>query len=126
MAPLKQTSYRWHLAGSEAFEERYSTTMTVKVRTAISASIVDRTLRRGRSLVVKGRTKPAKPGVSVKLWRKTSTGSIVLATTRVRSDGTYKVAYPVNRRGTWTVWTTVAAASGNLAGRSPNRSATVS
>jgi hypothetical protein len=33
------------------FEEQYSTTMTVKVRTAISASIVDRPLRRGTSPV---------------------------------------------------------------------------
>ena len=126
VALLKQASYRWHFLGTESGAESFSPVTTVKVKTALNATVVDRTLRRGQNLVVTGRTKPAKPGSIVKLWRKTASGPIVLARSRVRSDGTYKVAYPVNRAGTWTVYTTIPAVSGNLAGRSVNRSASVS
>jgi len=118
VAPLKQASYRWHFLGTESGAESFSPITTVKVKTALNATVADRTLRRGQNLVVTGRTQPAKPGSSVTLWRKTASGSIALACSRVRSDGTYQVAYPVNRTGTRTVHTTIPAVSGNLAGRS--------
>jgi hypothetical protein len=126
VAPLQQASYRWHYRGSEANEPAYSPTFTIKVKTALTATVVDRTLRRGQNPVVTGRTRPAKPGTTVTLMRKTASGSVVLARTRVKSDGSYKVAYLVNRAGTWTVYTTIPTASGNLAGRSVNLSASVS
>lgn len=125
VAPLRQTSYRWHYRGSESNLPAYSPAVTIWVKTALSAAIADTTLRRGQNLAVSGRAKPAKPGATVTLWRKTATGSTVLARTRVKADGTYKVVCPVNRIGTWTVYTTIPAASGNLAGRSVNRAAKV-
>jgi len=124
--PLKNTAYRWRFVETTATKGSVSSSVSVGVKTKVTASIVDAALHVGQNLVVTGGTTPHKAGVAITLWRKTSTGSVVLARGTTHSDGTYKVAFPVNKKGTWTVFVTVAAASGNLEGRSPSRSATVS
>jgi len=124
--PTKNTSYRWRFIETTATKGSVSTAVSVGVRTAVSASIVDATLRKGQNIVVKGGTFPHKVGVAVTLWRKTSNGAVVLARSTTHSDGTYKIGAPANAKGTWTVFVTVAAATGNLEGKSPLRSAKVS
>jgi len=124
--PVKNTAYRWRFVETTATKGSVSSSVSVGVKTKVTATIVDATLHVGQNLVAKGTTFPRKAGVAITLWRKTSTGNVVLARGTTHSDGTYKIAYPVNRKGTWTVFVTVAAASGNLAGTSPSRSATVS
>lgn len=126
VTPLRRAAYRWHFLGTEIHDPAYSRTVVILVRTALSAVVADATLRRGQHLVVTGRTRPAKPGVMVTLRRRTGSGPVALARTRVRSDGSYRVVRRVGRGGRWTVFTTVEAASGNLAGRSVDRTASVS
>lgn len=124
--PLVQTSYRWYTAGSTCCLAGTSSTVTVKVRTAVTIRLADSTIKKGQTLVASGVTKPHKAGVGVTLWRKTATGASLLASSKVRADGTYKISYRVPSKGTWKVFVKVAAASGNLAGQSAVRSATVS
>jgi len=124
--PTKNTAYRWRYVETVATKGSVSSSVGVGVRTAVSASIVDATLRKAQTLVVKGSTFPRKFGVAITLWRKTSTGAVVLARSTTHSDGTYKIAAPTTSKGTWTVFVTVAAATGNLEGKSPLRSAKVS
>lgn len=126
VAPRKQTAYRWHFLAFGLLLDTYSTVHTVKVKTAVTATIADTTLRVGQSLIVTGKTTPAKPGTTVTLFRKKGTSTIKLAASKVRSDGTYALVAKVTAKGTWSVYASVAAASGNLAGTSPVRSATVS
>jgi hypothetical protein len=102
-----------------------STTFTVKVHTKVTSRIVDAILTRGQTLVVRGGTTPAKPGVTATLWRKTSAGPVKLDTATVDTNGTYKLTEVASTRGTWKVYVTVPAATGNLAGESPLRSAGV-
>jgi hypothetical protein len=96
------------------------------VRTALTAQLADSTLKRGRNLVLKGRTTPVKSGYKATLWRHTANGNVVLATAKTKSDGTYRLAYEVNKKGTWKVYATDAKGGGNLSGTSPIRKATVS
>lgn len=126
VAPLKQARYRWHFLGTEVEAETFSPEVVVKVKTAITASLADSTLNRGQNLVASGKTTPKKPGATVTLWRRTPNGPVELATTTVKGDGTYRVVHEVNRAGTWKVFTTIPAGSGNLAGTSPIRTAEVS
>ncbi|HWU22272.1 MAG TPA: hypothetical protein VN088_12150 [Nocardioides sp.] len=126
VAPLKQTSYRWETPAASCCLESFSPAVTVKVHTAVTIRLADSTIRKGQSLVASGVTKPHKPGVAVSLWRKTATGASLLASSKVHSDGTYRISYRVPSKGTWKVFVKVAAASGNLAGQSAVRSATVS
>jgi hypothetical protein len=100
-------------------------TITAGQVAKLTFQVVDTTVHKGRPLVVQGLSNPRKPGVVVTLWRKTSIGSVKLATSKVRSTGTYKIFYIANHTGSWTLYTTIAAASGNLAGRSVNRTAKV-
>ena len=126
VAPTKQTSYRWHFIGSGLLVETYSAVRTVSVRTALTANVADKTLHVGQSLTLTGKTTPAKPGTVVTLFRKVGTKSIKLATSQVAANGTYTLSAKVTAKGTWSVYASVPAASGNLAGQSPVRSASVS
>lgn len=119
--PLRQTSYRWRFQEVDSTAGSVSGEIIVKVRTALTAKVLDNTLKLGKRLVVKGKTTPAKPGAKVKLYRKTATGKVKIATGLVASDGTYRVKWRTTRRGTMKVFTTIAAQSGNLAGTSPKR-----
>jgi hypothetical protein len=126
VAPKKQTSYRWVVAATESTLGATSPITTVKVRTALTANVADSTLHLGQSLVVTGRTTPAKPGSAVTLYRSTSSGPVVLAKGTVRSDGTYRLTRTMKSKGKWTVYVTVAAGSGNLSGKSASRTLTIS
>lgn len=125
VAPTRQTAYRWETPESGCCLESFSPAVTVKVRSKVTLRLADRTIRKGQDLTATGSTTPHK-AVAVTLWRRTATGSSVLARGRTRSDGSYRLSYRVPSKGTWKVFTTVAAGSGNLAGQSPVVSATVS
>lgn len=124
--PLRQATYRWHYLGTEIDDASYSSEIVVNVKTGLTAKVADATIKRGNNIVVSGKTKPGKPGMTVSLWRKTSTGASLLATTKVKSDGSYKISHQAGRTGTWKVYTTIPAGSGNLAGKSTVRSVSVS
>jgi hypothetical protein len=113
-------------AASDCCEGSTSEPLTVDVRTAVTSVLADRTVRKGGHLVLSGRTVPAKPGTSVTLWRRTAGPSRQLATGVIKGDGSYRLTARATKKGSWKVFATVAAASGNLAGTSPVRTAKVS
>lgn len=123
--PRKNTTYRWRFAGSDVVEGSVSPTFTVKVRTALTLTLADGSLRVGDKLVALGRTTPAKPGFVVTLWRKTASGKVKIGAGLVRADGSFKVTTKAGKAGTWKVFATVPAGQGNLAGTSPTRTADV-
>ncbi len=124
--PMKQAVYRWHYLGAIANDPAYSDEIVINVKTGLTAVLGDGTIKRGNNIVISGKTKPAKPGMTVSLWRKTSTGGSLLATTTVKADGSYKIAHAANRTGTWKVYTTIPASPGNLAGTSVVKTVKVS
>lgn len=124
--PLVTTTYRWVSPASDCCEASMSAPVTVEVRTALTAALKDKTVSKGSELIVNGRTNPAKPGTTVTLWRKTATVSKKLATGKVNRNGSYRVTTRARSRGTWKLFVTVPAVSGNLAGTSPVRTAKVS
>lgn len=123
--PLVSTEYRWVLPDSSTTEGSVSPVALVKVRTAVTSAIADSTLSKGQKLVVKGQTTPRKARVATTLQRKRDGRWRTLDTGRTRSDGSYGFAYPATSTGTWRVRVLVAASSGNLAGTSPERTATI-
>lgn len=124
--PTKQTYYRWRFVEIDSSLGSLSAPDLVRVRTAVTATVVDRTLRLGQRLVVTGKTTPAKPGYRATLWRASSSGPVKVGSALISASGSYRVAATVRKVGKWTVWVTVPAATGNLAGTSAKRSLTVS
>ena len=125
VSPMQRTVYRWRFEESEAAHGDVSPTFTVEVLTKVTAQLRDSTKRIGQDLVVDGRTTPKKPGVTATLWRRTANGPVRLDTTTIRADGTYTARKTLGKAGKWNVYVTVPALSGNLAGKSPIRTATV-
>ncbi|HET7691359.1 MAG TPA: hypothetical protein VFK41_13325 [Nocardioidaceae bacterium] len=123
--PTVTTQYRWRFDGALSIEPSLSPVTTVQVRTAVTGVVADRTLKPGQALVVTGKTTPKKPGLAATLWRKTVTGRTKLTTTTIKADGTFRLAKRVKAKGVWKVFVTVPASSGNLAGTSAIRKATV-
>lgn len=123
--PRVRTEYRWVIPDSQSTEGSTSPVRVVKVRTAVTAALADSTLKRGDMLVVKGRTTPQKARVATTLQRNVNGNWRKLATGRTGTNGTYSFAHEVGSKGTWKVRVLVAAASGNLAGTSPARTARV-
>ena len=66
-----------------------------------------------------GATTPAKPGTAVTLWRVRPGADTRLDRGTVTKNGTYALAAKATTTGVWKVYVKVAAARGNLAGRSP-------
>jgi hypothetical protein len=134
LSPMRHVYYRWRLPtlGPEAepspcaCEGSVSPTWTITVRTAVSAKLADRSIDAGGPLVVTGRTRPAKPGSTVKLWRARPGSDERWGTGVVRPTGRYRIAAPSGRPGTWRLYVTVPRGDGNLRGTSPIRRVSVS
>jgi hypothetical protein len=124
--PKRNTNYTWYFAEAGNYASRFSGARLVSVRAKVTLALADSTLRSGQTLVATGRVSPAKVGSIATLWRKTSTGRVKLRSiTLTRTDGTFRITKVLNTRGTYKVYVTVPAASNNLAGTSPIRTATV-
>lgn len=113
--PRKKTSYQWRFNGNEDVGYTESAIVTVRVHAKLTLKIKDPSLRPGQRLVVTGRTVPAKPGVTIRLYRARISGVTDLwFSGTVRSDGTYKLTRTVRQIGTWRLYTRIPAALGNL------------
>lgn len=124
--PVNRTRYYWLLPGGGSDARCQTNTVAVDVATKIGANVADSTLNKGQTLTVSGKTYPAKKGARVGLWRRTASGPVLLASTRVQDGGRYLVAKVVRAGGSWRVFTKVAARTGNLVGTSVTRTVTVS
>ena len=114
-APSKLTYYRWRFAGDATRDAATSNTVTVKVATKIGLALADSSIASGQRVVATGRTRPAKPGNTAILWSHRPTSRTKLASPTVRSDGTYRIR-KVMRCGSYSLYVTVSAGGGNLAG----------
>ena len=112
VSPTHNTTYQWRSG------DRTSAEKAVKVRTKVTAKAADATLRPGQTLSVQGLLTPTKPGYTVTLWRKTSSGRSKLATGVDRSDGRYTITKKLTKSGAYKVYVTVPAGDGNVAGKS--------
>jgi hypothetical protein len=122
---LQHTSaFQWRYAGTTSREPSVSPTATIGVRTRVALHLADTTLEPGAVLKALGTTNPTKPGTTVTLWRAKASGPVKLANATIASDGSFRLKHKVTR-GTWKVYATVPATSGNLGGRSPVVRATV-
>lgn len=124
VTPLVATTYRWTLP-PQAFAPVTSATRSVKVRTRLTAHVSDTTLTRTQNLVLKGSTYKHRPGATVQLRRITSTGSTLVQSVKVASDGTYRFRHtlPAGKRR---VYVHIGSGSGELANNSRTISVTVS
>jgi len=123
-APVKLTYYQWRYAGEAGRDPSVSNTVTIKVATRIGLALADSCIASGQRVVASGRTRPAKPGHTVVLWSHRPTGRTKLASSTVRSDGTYRIR-KVMRSGSYSLYVTVAGGGGNLAGTSVHRTLSV-
>lgn len=76
------------------------------------------------TLRARGTVFPAKPGATVTLWRTTASSTTKVGSATVQANGSYAINRTVTK-GTWRVHVTVPASTGNLAGKSVTRTATV-
>lgn len=127
VAPKRNTTYTWYFPEAGDYGSKFSGARLVYVRAKVTLALADSTLRPGQTLVATGRVSPAKVGSVATLWRKTSSGRVKLRSiTLTKADGTYWTTKVLNTKGTYKVYVTVPAASNNLGGTSPIRTATVS
>jgi hypothetical protein len=123
--PTKQTSYRWHFAGSSSGTESYSSSITVSVHTRISIALKSARVKKNRSLIVTGTTYPHKAGYRVTLQRKIGSTWRTWTYVRTTSAGSYRIAKKMTSTGRWQIRVIVAAGGGNLNGTSAVKRLTV-
>lgn len=123
LTPLVATTYKWTLPPQD-FAPVTSATRSVKVKTRLTAHVSDATLARTQNLVLTGSTYKHRPGATVQLRRVTSTGSTLVQSVKVASDGTYRFRHtlPAGKRR---VYVHIGSGSGELANNSRPISVTV-
>jgi hypothetical protein len=89
----------------------------VGVATRLTLRVADTTLSAAQKLKARGATTPVGKGLTVKLWKKRSGADLLIAKTTTASDGTWHVSKDL-AKGKYDLYTTVAATSRNLAGKS--------
>jgi hypothetical protein len=127
VSPARNTTYVWYFKGDSRYRPVQSPAQYVGVKAKVTLTLADSTLHSGQTLVATGRITPAKVDKVATLWRRTANGPVKLGSvTLTATDGTYRISKVLSGKGTYNVYVTVPAASGNLAGTSPVRTATVS
>lgn len=120
------TQVQWTFDGDSGagYAPSASTPYVVQVSPRATIRVNDRTLRRGQRLVARGRSIPAKVGCTVTLWRGElrplvqGPSPVRLATSRVHSDGSYRLVHRFHRSARMRVAVTVAPCAGNARGLS--------
>jgi len=114
---------KWDFAGDVTYAPS-TTEYLVPVGPRVDLRVNHRKLHRGQRLVARGRTFPVKAGCKVKLWRGELRPLVQgpkpqrLATSIVRSDGTYRLAHRFRKKARMRVAVTVDACAGNDRGLS--------
>ena len=116
---------QWTFAGDDpTYAGSTSTPYTLLISPRVDLRVKDRTLHRGQRLVARGRTFPANAGCTVKLWRGElrplvqGPKPVRLAVSRVRSDGSYRLAHRFHKVARTRIAVTVAPCAGNDRGLS--------
>ncbi|MBI4728333.1 MAG: S8 family serine peptidase [Acidobacteria bacterium] len=99
--PAKRTVYRVTFAGASSVLSGASPARTVQVRTTVSLSVADTTLRLGRSVSFSGRVGPAHAGKYVRLERWTGSSWAQVKSAKTGSSGGFSGTWKPPARGTY-------------------------
>jgi hypothetical protein len=119
----RSAAVRWSFESDGSYDAS-STEFQVPVGPRVDLRANHRSLHRGQRLVVRGRTFPAKPGCTVRLWRGElrplvqGPKPVRLAVSKVRADGRFRLVHRFHARGRMRVAVTVGACAGNDRGLS--------
>jgi hypothetical protein len=115
--PKVSTRYQWRRPADSGHAPSRSVERTVKVATRLTLNVADTTLSADQRLKAGGTTTPVAKGAVVKLWKKRAGADLLLARTTTASDGTWHIRKGL-AKGRYVIYSTVAATTKNLAGRS--------
>jgi spore germination protein YaaH len=110
--------FRLYAYSSWSYLASASATVTTLVRWRVSASFYDATVSRGTTVRLTGRVAPIRAGTTIQRQRYINGSWSTLATTTVRSDGTYAFSFTWNTAGTYTYRVVVPGTSLNATGYS--------
>jgi hypothetical protein len=97
--PARATTYRISYAGTEANESDTSNLLTVRVRVAVGARLVDDTITRGEAFTVTGRVRPGKV-TKIQLQRYVNGSWTTIKRGRTARDGDYRIGMTPSSAGT--------------------------
>jgi hypothetical protein len=124
-APSRRTTYQVRYAGSDWYEGSRSSTVTINVRRAVGARVLDKELLTGDKLKVKGVLKPADKGIKLLLQRRVSGRWKTLRSGYSGTAGKYLLPFTVKSTGTWYVRVLALAGKGVVGNASQTRTITV-
>jgi len=117
-APGSNGSFRLAAPSSWSYLSSVSASVTTLVRWRVSASFSDATVARGTTVRLTGKVAPIRTGTTVQRQRYVNGSWTTVASTTVRSDGTYAFSFTPNTAGTYTYRVVVPGTSLNATGYS--------
>ncbi|GID31587.1 glycosyl hydrolase family 18 protein [Paractinoplanes brasiliensis] len=100
--PASNGSFRLYAPPSWSYLSSVSAVVPTLVRWRVSASLNDATVTRGTTVRLTGKVAPVHAGVTVRRQRLLNGAWSTVATTAVRSDGTYRFSFTWHTKGTYT------------------------
>jgi spore germination protein YaaH len=125
-APKSNGSFRLYAPSSWSYLAATSSAVTTLVRWRVSASFYDATVTRGTTVWLRGSVAPIRSGTAVQRQRYVNGSWTTVASTTVRSDGTYSFSFTWFTPGTYTYRVRVPGTTLNALGYSPVRTLYVS
>jgi hypothetical protein len=116
--PVRNGYFRLYAYSSWSYLSAASASATTLVRWRVSASFNDATVSRGTTVRLAGSVAPIRAGTTVQRQRYVNGSWTTLASTTVRSDGTYSFSLTWNTAGTYTYRVVVPGTSLNATGYS--------
>jgi spore germination protein len=101
-APKSNGSFRLTAPSSWSYLPSASSAVTTLVRWRVSASFYDATVTRGTTIRLRGGVAPIRSGTTVQRQRYLNGNWTTVASTTVRSDGTYSFSFAWSTPGTYT------------------------
>jgi spore germination protein len=99
--PSRNGSFRLSAPASWSYLASTSATVTTQVRWRVSAGFADATVTRGTAARLRGSVGPIRAGTTVQRQRLVNGTWSTVASTTVRSDGTYSFSFTWNTPGTY-------------------------
>jgi hypothetical protein len=114
VGPSSTTSYQWrfHSSSSNQYAPVNASAITITTKQAVSISSKPTSVSYRGTATIKGRVKPYKSGVTVRLVRIVSGRRIVVASAKTTTGGYFTIKAPMTTRGTYSYVVTAAAYTG--------------
>lgn len=110
----KRAQYFFSTTGSSVFHPSNSGIVTVEVNARVRSKVIDKKVRVGQKITVKGAITPGNKGVKLTLQRKVGKKWKKIGTAKTKGGGKFKISGKATKKGTWTVRVKVASGKGNL------------